>query len=117
MRIPRTVNSVCNFIESTEFNRFCTHESMSFNVLQFNIRSVLGNKFDELCLNLNENKEKFSVIVFRQTCVLLEENHPILEEHTSNVACRNGNRNNGGVNYSVCPIQTVFKKSQVYIKI
>ena len=61
-----------------------------------NIRSVLGNHFDELCLNLNEIKTKFSVTVLSETCLLPNENHPIVEGYTSYAVCRNCNENRGG---------------------
>ena len=61
-----------------------------------NIRSVLGNNFDELCLNLNKNKAKFSVIVLSETCLVPNENHSILEGYTSYAVCRNCNKNDRG---------------------
>ena len=43
------MNSICNLFDINDFNRCCIQESTSFNVLHLNIRSVLGNNFDEGC--------------------------------------------------------------------
>ena len=90
------MNSICNLFDINEFNRFCIQESTSFSVLHLNKRSVLGNIFDELSLNLNENKAKFRVIFLNETCFLPNKNPPILEGYTSYAVSRNCNRNNRG---------------------
>ena len=90
------MNSICNLFDINYINRFCMQESTSFIVLHLNIRSVLGNNFDGLYLNLNENKTKFSVIFLSETCLLPRKSHPILEGYTSYAVCRNCKRNNRG---------------------
>ena len=64
-------------------------ELTPFNVLHLNIKPVLGNNFVELSLNLNEIYTKIVLTVLSETCILSNENHPILEGYTSYAVCRN----------------------------
>ena len=75
------MNSVCNLFDIIDFNRLCIQELTSFNVPHLNLRFVLGNNFDELCLILNEIKANFTVIL-SETCLLPKVNQPILEGYT-----------------------------------
>ena len=90
------MNSVCILLDLNDFNRFCIQESTSFNVLHLNIKSFLLYNFDESCLNLNEMKAGFRVIVLSETCLLPDEKHPFLDGYSSYVLCRICNRNNKG---------------------
>ena len=84
-----SMNSIYNLFDINDFNRLCVQESTTFNILHLNIRSGSGNNFDKLCLNLIEIKMKFSVIVLSETCLLPNENHPVVEDFTSYAVCRN----------------------------
>ena len=74
-----------------DFDRFRIQKSTFLSVLHLNLRYVLGNNFDELCLKLNEIKANFSVIVHSETFLFTNKNYSILEGNTSYAGCRNCN--------------------------
>ena len=88
------MTSICYLLDINDCKTFCIQESTSFNIVHLNIRSVLGKSFDELCSDCNELKPKISVIVFGETCLLPNENHPILGGNISYAVCISCNRNN-----------------------
>ena len=59
------MNSICDLFDINDFKRFFIQKSTSFNVIHLKKKSVLGNKFDELCLELNGIKTNFSVRDFK----------------------------------------------------